>query len=157
MQSLHDYLRLQDKERESKTVLSSGSLADWLVLPQEGQEGAKNAAKDAILSHAGAKDSLLSQPKDAILSHAGAKDSQEWAKDILSQPKKGHVEAGRTGGLLRAARLSPERRSEIARAASRARWAKRKKVDRIGFVPGYRLEDYSAEEIAAGLRNRHEI
>ena len=43
-------------------------------------------------------------------------------RDYLSRQGKRH---GRAGGLKRAARLTPERRSEIARAAANARWAKR--------------------------------
>lgn len=34
------------------------------------------------------------------------------------------VEAGREGGRRRAAKLTPEQRSEIARKAARARWSK---------------------------------
>jgi general stress protein YciG len=34
---------------------------------------------------------------------------------------------GRKGGRARAAKLSPERRSEIARKAAKKRWAKKKK------------------------------
>lgn len=45
--------------------------------------------------------------------------------------KRRHREASRRGGLkggrARAAKLSAERRSEIARAAARARWAKRRR------------------------------
>lgn len=40
----------------------------------------------------------------------------------LESPDHRKVEAGRLGGLARAARLAPERRSEIARAAAEARW-----------------------------------
>jgi hypothetical protein len=36
-------------------------------------------------------------------------------------------EYGRKGGEVRASRLTPEQRSEIAKKAARARWAKRKK------------------------------
>lgn len=49
-----------------------------------------------------------------------AEPTPEPSKDARS------VEAGRRGGLiggkLRAAKLSPERRSEIARKAAEARW-----------------------------------
>ena len=38
------------------------------------------------------------------------------------EPVCSRVESGRRGGLARAARLSPERRSEIARLAVAARW-----------------------------------
>jgi len=47
------------------------------------------------------------------------------------EAKRRHREASRRGGLkggrARAAKLSAERRSEIARAAARARWAKRRR------------------------------
>lgn len=36
---------------------------------------------------------------------------------------------GRKGGPARAAKLSPERRQEIARNAAKARWAKRNSVN----------------------------
>ncbi len=36
---------------------------------------------------------------------------------------------GRKGGLIRAAKLSPERKKEIARAAALARWAKAKRAE----------------------------
>ena len=38
---------------------------------------------------------------------------------------------GAKGGKMRAARLSPERRSEIARKAVLARWAKRKHLEQL--------------------------
>jgi len=37
---------------------------------------------------------------------------------------------GAKGGKVRAAKLSPERRSEIARKAVLARWAKRKNLEK---------------------------
>lgn len=37
---------------------------------------------------------------------------------------KGQVKGGRIGGKRRAAALTPEQRSEIARAAAQARWKK---------------------------------
>lgn len=37
---------------------------------------------------------------------------------------KGQVKGGRIGGKSRAAALTPEQRSEIARAAAQARWKK---------------------------------
>jgi hypothetical protein len=45
-------------------------------------------------------------------------------KDYLSRQGK---RTGRKGGLKRAAGLTPERRSEIARKAANARWAKKEK------------------------------
>ena len=35
------------------------------------------------------------------------------------------IEAGRKGGVARAAKLTPEQRSEIAKEAARARWRKK--------------------------------
>ena len=37
------------------------------------------------------------------------------------------AEMGRKGGLSRSARMTPEERSEAARKASKARWAKKRK------------------------------
>lgn len=44
---------------------------------------------------------------------------REWYRDI-----------GKRGGAGRARKLSARRRSEIARLAARARWAKKKVLDR---------------------------
>jgi len=38
------------------------------------------------------------------------------------------AEIGKKGGLQRARNMTPEERSESARAASRARWARKKKA-----------------------------
>jgi len=38
------------------------------------------------------------------------------------------VATGRKGGLIRSERLSPKRRSELARAAALAGWAKRRNL-----------------------------
>ena len=46
---------------------------------------------------------------------------REWYRDI-----------GKRGGAGRARKLSARRRSEIARLAARARWAKKKLLDRQG-------------------------
>jgi hypothetical protein len=50
-------------------------------------------------------------------------------RQATGQPKNPHAvalgrEGGRKGGKARAEALSPERRSEIARGAARARWEK---------------------------------
>ena len=58
----------------------------------------------------------------------------------------------RKAAKARAAALTPEQRRQIARNAIHARWAKREKRP-IGF----RLEEYSTEELAAGLRNRYKM
>lgn len=42
--------------------------------------------------------------------------------------KRGGKSGGKKGGKARAAKLTPEKRSEIARKAVQARWAKRKKA-----------------------------
>lgn len=53
----------------------------------------------------------------------------EQTKPLLPAKDPERVERGKLGGAkggkLRAERLSPERRSEIARAAARARWEQR--------------------------------
>jgi hypothetical protein len=46
-------------------------------------------------------------------------------KDVADYLKRVSQRHGRKGGLKRASRLTPERRSEIARAAAKARWAKK--------------------------------
>ena len=50
-------------------------------------------------------------------------DSEPPAKDP-ARVERGKV-SGAKGGKVRAAKLSPERRSEIARAAAAARWGSR--------------------------------
>ena len=54
--------------------------------------------------------------------------------DVMAKRKNPHAVAlgkigGSKGGKVRAAKLSPEQRSEIARKAVLARWAKHKKKD----------------------------
>ncbi|MEL6375754.1 MAG: histone H1 [Pseudomonadota bacterium] len=45
--------------------------------------------------------------------------------DVTDEQKaKGQVKGGKIGGRSRAAALTPEQRSEIARAAAQARWKK---------------------------------
>ncbi len=55
----------------------------------------------------------------------------EATDEAEPEPVSQQQEAGRLGGLkggkVRAARLSPERRSEIARKAARTRWQARRK------------------------------
>jgi hypothetical protein len=66
------------------------------------------------------------EPGDAP---AATSDDADDAREDEAQRR--HREASRRGGLkggrARAAKLSAERRSEIARAAARARWAKRRR------------------------------
>jgi len=59
---------------------------------------------------------------DVIKSHEGLRRGiqQPFSKPV-------HV-AGQEGGFARAKRLTPERRSEIARAAAHAMWAKKRKA-----------------------------
>lgn len=64
------------------------------------------------------------------------RDLNQWAKHVVdlatgaaqeppaSQPGKTASETGRQGGRARAAKISPSRRSEIARDAARKRWKK---------------------------------
>jgi hypothetical protein len=56
------------------------------------------------------------------------------AKKSPKPPKQKKIlmdvaELGRQGGLKRAANMSPEKRSAIARAAVQARWAAKKKAE----------------------------
>ena len=64
--------------------------------------------------------------KPADLNRLAAAIVGEATDDAPPEPESQQVRAGRTGGLkggaVRAKKLSPERRSEIARAAARARW-----------------------------------
>jgi general stress protein YciG len=50
---------------------------------------------------------------------------REYLREIGS---RGGKAGGPKGGRARAAKLTPERRREIARKAARARWAKRDKL-----------------------------
>ena len=59
---------------------------------------------------------------DAILGDAPLPDEEGPAKDP-ERVRRGRL-GGAKGGKLRAERLSPERRSEIAKKAAAARWAK---------------------------------
>lgn len=64
--------------------------------------------------------------KPADLNRLASAIVGEATDETPQEPETGQVRAGRTGGLkggkARAERLSPERRSEIARAAAKARW-----------------------------------
>lgn len=57
---------------------------------------------------------------DAILDH--------WPESVVPEKDPERVARGRLGGAkggkLRAAKLSPERRAEIARRAAQARWSR---------------------------------
>ena len=57
---------------------------------------------------------------------APAKYEPEPAKyePVAKNAPSSHAERGRKGGKARAAKLTPERRSEIARNAIQTRWAK---------------------------------
>lgn len=50
-------------------------------------------------------------------------------KVILTAKQKAARELGRAGGFARAAKLTQEQRSDIARKAAAARWAKRHDCD----------------------------
>lgn len=64
--------------------------------------------------------------KPADLNRLAAAIVGEATDETQPKPETGQARAGRSGGLkggkARAERLSPERRSEIARAAAEARW-----------------------------------
>lgn len=60
--------------------------------------------------------------------HDFAINAYRVVQEATGQPKFNAVELGRKGGLkggkARAEKLTPERRSEIARKAARVRWSK---------------------------------
>jgi len=64
--------------------------------------------------------------KPADLNRLAAAIVGDATDETPTEPETGQVRAGRSGGLkggkARAKRLSPERRSEIARKAAKARW-----------------------------------
>jgi hypothetical protein len=64
--------------------------------------------------------------KPADLNRLAAAIVGEATDETLQAPESAEALAGRAGGLkggkARAAKLTPERRSEIARKAARARW-----------------------------------
>ena len=66
------------------------------------------------------------RPADAIgLAVMIGKIATGEIEDIVADPSKAHHSAGREkGGAARAAKLTPEQRSEIARIAADARWKK---------------------------------
>jgi hypothetical protein len=49
--------------------------------------------------------------------------------EVLEFFKKQGAKGGKKGGTARAANMTPEQRSEAARQAVNARWAKEKKAD----------------------------
>jgi hypothetical protein len=51
------------------------------------------------------------------------------SKVMQEMGRKGGKKGGKKGAKMRAEALTPERRSQIARKAARARWAKSKKKD----------------------------
>jgi hypothetical protein len=65
------------------------------------------------------------RPADAIgLAVMVGKIATGEIKDAAADPAKAHHSAGgKKGGASRAARLSPERRSEIAKTGAATRWA----------------------------------
>jgi hypothetical protein len=67
--------------------------------------------------------------KPADLNRLAAAIVDEATDETPQEPETDRVRAGRIGGLkggdARAKRLSPEKRSEIARAAAKARWKQR--------------------------------
>jgi hypothetical protein len=58
------------------------------------------------------------------MAHRIAQQSTESKEP--TRPKVSGRNGGLRGGAARAARLTPEKRSEIARKAARARWAKQR-------------------------------
>lgn len=56
----------------------------------------------------------------------GKKVSPEVRRYLAALGKKGGKAGGRKGGHNRAAKLTPEQRSEIARRGGQARWNKKK-------------------------------
>jgi hypothetical protein len=64
--------------------------------------------------------------KPADLNRLAAAIVGEATDETPPEPESQQAKAGRTGGLkggsMRAQKLSPERRSEIARSAAQARW-----------------------------------
>ena len=65
------------------------------------------------------------RPADAIgLAVLIGKIATGEVEDTADESKAHHREGGKKGGAARAAALSPEARSEIARQAAAKRWAK---------------------------------
>jgi hypothetical protein len=66
--------------------------------------------------------------KPADLNRLAAAIVGDATDEMPQEPESRYIQAGREGGLKggkeRANRLTPERRSEIARNAARARWRK---------------------------------
>lgn len=66
--------------------------------------------------------------KPADLNRLAAAIVGDATDETSQEPESQQVQAGRSGGLKggknRSKRLSPERRSEIARGAARARWGR---------------------------------
>jgi len=64
---------------------------------------------------------------DDTFPNALPEPSKQTISDVMAALGR---RGGRKGGRARAANLSPERLSEIAQAAARARWGKRRKKSR---------------------------
>lgn len=72
---------------------------------------------------AGAAFQRLYQPTDGLRIWVDAICSVPWPEQKWSMPATGTASVGARGGRARAAALSPERRSEIARQGAAARWS----------------------------------
>ena len=88
-------------KRSSKPPRDTNQLAEWIV------------------DQATAEDDV--RPEDDV---EGADDAQGEPEKNPAAVALGRL-GGKKGGKARAEKLSPERRSEIARKAARARWANR--------------------------------
>ena len=77
---------------------------------------AKHTEVSSQLTPAHRKEDLVSEPRDV---------PQVVREYLAKQGRKG----GKKGGRIRATRLTPEERSQFARTAADARWAKKRGVD----------------------------
>lgn len=86
-----------------------------------------NVTRDLILSYRTHRFRPMLGASDTLSSTPDGEDMQQVSRDFvsgapLSDSTPGRPPRGTLGGLARAAKLTPERRSEIARRAAAARW-----------------------------------
>lgn len=83
-----------------------------------------NPALGLVQGMVAGKDQFVQSITDRAMAKLGLEGAKAKKKS-RPKPPKTSADYHRQGGLKRAASLTPERRSEIARAAAQARWGKK--------------------------------
>ena len=96
-------------------------------------------------------------PAAALPGFAAIATSRRATRSVVlrlpDEVRESFREWGRTGGRARAARMTPERRREVARRAATARWIRQRfgapSFDALG-LPGGDIVDAGLDDLAAG-------